>query len=66
MGDAAGMKGPAPQVTAQDLAMAPAMESGMPGEVGTPAGGMDGRMYQNPEQPEALPAEGEMYGGQLG
>lgn len=67
MGDAAGMKVQGPQVTAEDLAMAPMMDAQQPGgEVGTPAGGMDGRMYQNPEQPEALPAEGEMYGGQLG
>ena len=66
MGDATGTKGPAPQVTEQDLAAAPMMGAGGPQDVGTPAGGMDGRMYQNPAQPEALPGEGEMFGEQLG
>jgi len=71
MGDASGYQGArAEQPEAAPGDMSAELAGGMPamGDVGTPAGGMDGRMYQatNPNQPEAQPEAGDTFGGPNG
>jgi len=65
MGDASGYKGPAVngQQDMSGMVQPPASEGQPPsaGDMGTPMGGMDGQMYQEPAGGQ--PSEGEMYGG---
>lgn len=64
MSDSAGMK---PENMPQQEAPTAVPEVGAE-QIGTPAGGMDGRMYQTqgPGQMESMSSEGQMYGGEGG